>query len=247
MRTFAAGLGSQTELAGLWLTFLSADGLELVSLDAVDWIAVDLQHGSLGVHDLAPLARATSLPVVARAASHDPAHIGAILDSGVDGVIVPTVESGEQARELVAAAYPPPRGRRSLGLSRSARIAHQDPPLLLPMVETAAGLAAREEIVAVEGVDGIFVGPYDLTLSLGAPEVRDPQVITAIDEVRATVERAGKITGCFSGSPTLTPLLPPLQLVAVETDLGCLEAGLAQRFGGRGSRSPDIATDTSTE
>lgn len=238
MRTHAADLrtptpsaGDPTTRSGLWLTFLPPAGLELVSTDGIDWIGVDLQHGTLGVQDLAPLMRATTLPVLARAASHDPAHLGAVLDTGVDGVIVPTVDSAEQARGLVAAAYPPPRGRRSLGMSRSAVIGQAGPPLLLPMVETREGLAAHEEISAVDGIDGIFVGPYDLSLSLGGDGPRDPAVLQVIGRVTETVRTAGKVTGCFSGDPALTPLLPPVTLLAVETDLGCLLAGMRQRFG----------------
>lgn len=218
--------------SGLWLTFLPATGLELVDLTGVDWVCADLQHGTLGVTDLADLMRATDLPFLARVASHDPAHLGAVLDTGVDGVIVPTVDSAEQAEALVRAAYPPPRGRRSLGLSRSAVLGHEAPPLLLPMVETADGLAAHREIAAVEGIDGIFVGPYDLALSLGAQGVRTDQVIAAVTEVCRAVDELGKISGCFSGDPALTPLLPRVSLLAVETDLGCLGAGVGARFGG---------------
>ncbi|MGL5861276.1 MAG: aldolase/citrate lyase family protein, partial [Phycicoccus sp.] len=124
---------------GLWLTFLSAYGLEAVGAPAgLGWIGVDLQHGDLDVGDLPPLlrvARPAGLPVLARLASHDAAHLARVLDTGVDGIVVPAVESAAQAAALVSAAHPPPVGRRSVGASR-ATVVGAPRPLLLAMVET---------------------------------------------------------------------------------------------------------------
>src|SRR2546430_1279198 len=97
---------------GLWLTFLSPFGLELAGGCGAEWIGIDIQHGDLDIGDVAPLARVSPVPVLVRLASHDEAQLARVLDAGVDGVIVPAVESAGQARRLVQAAYFPPPGRQ---------------------------------------------------------------------------------------------------------------------------------------
>ena len=89
---------------GLWLTFLSPFGLELAGGCGAEWIGIDIQHGDLDIADVAPLARVSPVPVLVRLASHDEAQLARVLDAGVDGVIVPAVESAGQAEELVQAA-----------------------------------------------------------------------------------------------------------------------------------------------
>src|SRR5690606_6241503 len=88
---------------GLWLTVLGPDALEALPLDGIGWLGVDLQHGSLEARDLPGILRVCRVPVLARAASQDAAHLARVLDTGVDGVIVPGVGSGEEAAALVAA------------------------------------------------------------------------------------------------------------------------------------------------
>jgi 4-hydroxy-2-oxoheptanedioate aldolase len=104
--------------------------------------------------------------------SHDAALLGRAVDAGFSGVIVPMVESAGQARALVSARHTPPLGSRSTGTSRITLGVIPDPvpPLLLPMVETAAGLDHEAEILAAPGVDGVFFGPYDLSISAGFPD-----------------------------------------------------------------------------
>lgn len=212
---------------GLWLTVLGPDALEALPLDGVGWLGVDLQHGSLEVRDLPGILRVCRVPVLARAASQDAAHLARVLDTGVDGVIVPGVGSGEEAAALVAAVRLPPEGRRSTGLTRSAVVGGPERPLLLPMVETAEGLAAAADIAGCPGVDGVFVGPYDLSLSLGRPAVVDDEVVAAIHQVVAVAREAGVLAGAFSGNRDLDGLLPDLDLVAVDTDVTALQQGVA--------------------
>ena len=89
---------------GLWLTFLSPFGLEVAAGCGAEWIGIDVQHGDLELVDVAPLARVSPVPVLVRLTSHDQAQLARVLDAGVDGVIVPAVESAGQARALVQAA-----------------------------------------------------------------------------------------------------------------------------------------------
>jgi 4-hydroxy-2-oxoheptanedioate aldolase len=216
---------------GLWLTFLNPFGLEVAGGCGAEWIGIDVQHGDLELTDVAPLARVSPVPVLVRLASHDGAQLARVLDAGADGVIVPAVESAGQAEELVRAAYFPPRGRRSKGLARVVMLGPRDQPLLLPMVETRAGLDHLDDILGVDGVDGIFLGPYDLTLSLGRESVLDDAVVSAIESVIGRTGGRGRITGIFTGNQELTRLLPAVDLLGVDTDAAALRAGLKLMFG----------------
>ena len=218
-------------LRGLWLTFLSPFGLELAAGCGAEWIGIDIQHGDLGFDDVAPLARVSPVPVLVRLASHDEAQLARVLDTGVDGVIVPAVESAAQAGQLVQAACFPPRGRRSQGLARVSLLGPRDQPLLLPMVETRAGLERVDDILGVDGVDGIFVGPYDLTLSLGQASALAGEVVSAIESVLTRARGRGRIAGIFTGNRELTARLPAVDLLGVDTDAAALRAGLRQMFG----------------
>jgi 4-hydroxy-2-oxoheptanedioate aldolase len=209
---------------------LSPFGLEVAATGGAEWIAIDVQHGDLDLADVAPLARVSPVPVLVRLGSHDEAQMARVLDAGVDGVIVPAVESAAQAEQLVQAACFPPRGRRSQGLARASLLGPRDQPLLLPMVETRAGLDHLDDILGVDGVDGIFVGPYDLTLSLGHESVLEGAVVSAIESVIGRTRGRGRITGIFTGNRELTGLLPAVDLLGVGTDAAALRAGLKQMF-----------------
>jgi 4-hydroxy-2-oxoheptanedioate aldolase len=216
---------------GLWLTFLSPFGLEVAATGGgAEWIGIDVQHGDLDLADVAPLARVSPVPVLVRLASHDEAQLARVLDTGVDGVIVPAVESAAQAGQLVQAACFPPRGRRSQGPARVSLLGPRDQPLLLPMVETRAGLDHLDDILGVDGVDGIFVGPYDLALSLGQQSVLEGAVVSAIESVIGRTCGRGRITGIFTGNRELTGLLPAVDLLGVDSDAAALRAGLKLLF-----------------
>jgi 4-hydroxy-2-oxoheptanedioate aldolase len=159
MTGFAAGLRAggpaRTSRPGLWLTFLSPFGLEVAAAGlgvaaaglgvaaagGAEWIAIDVQHGDLDLADVAPLARASPVPVLVRLASHDGAQLARALDAGVDGVIVPAVESAAQARRLVQAACFPPRGRNR---ALTGRLPAVD---LLGVDTDAAALRAGLELI----------------------------------------------------------------------------------------------------
>lgn len=236
--TLRAGAARRRPLRGLWVTFLGADGLEVVGAacaggsPALDWVGVDLQHGTLAEPDLPGLLRASPVPVLARTGSADPAHLGRVLDTGVAGIVVPGVESADEAGRIVAAAHPPPRGRRSSGVSRSSIVGGDADPLVLAMVETAAGLADVAAISATDGVDGIFVGPYDLSLSLGTGSATDPATIGAIATVFSAARARGRLTGLFTGRPELAERFDDVDLVAVDSDVAVLQAGLRAVLGG---------------
>jgi len=217
------------------LTTLRGDGVEALSGLGLGWFGVDLQHGSLDARDLPDLVRAadlTSTPVLVRVASHDAAVIGRCLDAGAAGVIVPSVHSAAEATALVGAVRMPPVGQRSSGTARTAHASAAGRPaaILLPMIESAEGLAAVHDIAAVPGIDGLFIGPYDLTLAMGLPPTTDPAGIAARATVVAAARSRGLLAGAFAGDPALLETFPPLDLVAVDTDLGMLRQGAQVRL-----------------
>jgi len=246
---------------GLWVSFLSAYGLEAAlggpppggsaygdkadgdqtggdqtggdQSGGIHWLGLDLQHGDLDLADVIPLLRVAEragLAVFPRMASHAADAIGRVVGAGVQGVIVPGVESADEAAALVRAIRLPPAGGRSTGAARTALgVTDVGEALLLPMVETAAGLHNAADIAAVDGVDGIFIGPYDLSMSLGCKPGEEP-VMTAIASVVETVRSTGKIVGMFTGRPDLLALAPMLDLVAVDTDVTALRRGIADLF-----------------
>lgn len=235
-RLQAAAAGEADGLRrGLWLSFLDPYGLEVATGCGADWVGVDLQHGNLEPHDLPGLLRvaeSAGLPLLARAPSHDPAILGRILDTGVSGLIIPMVESAAQAQALVTATRPPPHGARSTGGCRSTLGVTRGPAqqLLLPMVESATGLDHAAEILAVAGVDGVFVGPYDLTISAGYPAPNSLQTIEALRDVLGLARTAGKIAGFMAGRPELLAVASEADLVAVDTDVSALRLGLTRIF-----------------
>ncbi len=151
---------------GLWSLLPGVVSAEVLARTGPDFVVVDLQHGAVTEAELPGVAAAIrgagSVPL-ARARSPLFADVGRPLDLGAYGVIVPNVRDADHAREVVAAARYAPAGERSIGrLSGGA-----EQPLVIVMVETATALDDLDAVLGVDGVDGIYVGPGDLALSLG--------------------------------------------------------------------------------
>ncbi|MBW8172924.1 hypothetical protein K0651_07675 [Ornithinimicrobium sp. Arc0846-15] len=228
-------------LQGWWVTTLGPDILEAVLAGVAtrpDWIGIDLEHGALTVADICPILRVTSaagVPVLVRMPGHESAAIARVLDAGPAGIIVPAVNSPEQAEAIVSAACPPPVGARGTGLSRSGLALNPAPvadPLLLLMIETAVGYAQRADIARVAGVDGLFVGPYDLSVSLGEPGPKNETVLNAIREILSTAAQEKVASGYFAGDAELIRALPEVDVLGVDSDVSAIRKGLASLFSG---------------
>ncbi len=183
---------------GLWASIPSALTAEASALAGADYVVADQQHGALDpatlMAMLQAIAGAGAAPLV-RVARNEPFPIGQALDLGAQGVIVPMVESGEEAARAVAACRYAPEGVRSFGALREGA---GERPLCLVMIETRAGLERAAEIAATPGLDGIYVGPSDLALSLGLqPTIRleHPPVLEALAAVHAACADAGVVAG----------------------------------------------------
>ncbi|QFZ17785.1 HpcH/HpaI aldolase family protein [Saccharothrix syringae] len=195
---------------GLWVGCTDGRVVRAAAGGGFDWACVDEQHGGAAGGrentDLIAAVRAAGVPAFVRVAWNRPELIGRALDSGADGVIVPMVDGVEQARAAAAAARFAPRGTRSFGPIRSADAVTVPVPeranadvLCLVMVETARGLDAVDDIAAVDGVDGIFVGPFDLSLALGL-EVAELLADGGEDAPLRRVVRACRANGLVAGA-----------------------------------------------
>ena len=193
--TFRAQLTAREPLYGAWSSIPSPLSVRLLAAAGVDYVVVDLQHGGATEHDLPGLTSAIRLAgatPIGRVRHAHPADIGRALDLGCEGVIVPNVNSAAQAREAAAACRYPPAGYRSGGGAMTG----VGEPFCIIMVESAQALAELDKTLAEDGVDGIYVGPRDLSYSLGCELDPDDLVLgPALERVRLAGAAAGKPVG----------------------------------------------------
>jgi 4-hydroxy-2-oxoheptanedioate aldolase len=228
-----------TVLSG-WLTTGSTLVAETLAHAGFDALTLDLQHGAiddgevLGV--LQAIATTDVVPLV-RVAWNDPALVMKALDLGAWGVICPMIESADDVRRFVQACRYPPLGIRSFGPTR-ARLAHgdayarhaNDEVLAIAMIETAGALAALDEILAVPGLDAVFVGPADLSQALGGPpgsDWVDGPVPAALERVLERSAAAGVHAGLFTRSVSYARRMRErgFRLLTVGSDLDFLGGG----------------------
>src|SRR5437016_10456562 len=192
--TFRAQLATRETLYGAWCTIPSPLSVRLLAAAGVDYVVVDLQHGGATEHDLPGLTSAIRLAgatPIGRVRHAHPADIGRALDLGCEGVIVPNVNSAAQAREAAHACRYPPTGYRSGGGAMTG-----GEPFCIIMVESTEALAELEATLAEDGVDGIYVGPRDLSYSLGCElDPDDPVLGPALERIRSACAEAGKPVG----------------------------------------------------
>ena len=190
-----ARLAAGETLYGGWAVIPDPLAVSAMAAAGLDYVVIDLQHGGATERDLAALTtaidRAGAVPL-ARVRYAHPADIGRALDLGCAGVIVPNVESAEQASAAAGACRYPPAGYRSAG----GVMAGPEQSFCVIMVESTAALAQIEATLAQDGVDGIYVGPRDLSYSLGCElNPDDPVLRPALERVWAACAKAGKPAG----------------------------------------------------
>ncbi|MER2537443.1 MAG: aldolase/citrate lyase family protein [Rhizobiaceae bacterium] len=196
-----------------WASIPSAYCAEVLGHQGLDAVTVDMQHGMVGFDTAVTMFQAISAtPAVpfARVERNDLALVNKLLDAGAYGIICPMVSTPDDARRFAAACRYPPHGNRSFGPARGLLyggadyFARADEEIVaLAMIETQDGLDNLDAIVATEGIDGIYVGPNDLCLALGAApraESDDPRVVDAIRRVVDHCRSAGKAAGIFCSS-----------------------------------------------
>lgn len=218
---------------GMWCTLASVSAAELSSWEAVDYVCVDLQHGAGSLDTVVPMLMAagggSGSPIV-RVLHNEPAEIGKVLDAGAEAVIVPLVSSREEAQAAVAACRYAPEGIRSHGPFRSAHFLNAAPHptvnrevLCFVMIETADAVEHAAEICSTPGLDGVYVGPSDLGVSMGfSPgfDVAPPAHADAIERIRRTAKEHGLIAGihCYNGKTARSYAQQGFDMVTISTD-----------------------------
>jgi 4-hydroxy-2-oxoheptanedioate aldolase len=247
--TFKRALACGATQIGLWLGLGDAYTAELCATADFDWLLVDGEHGPNDLRStLAILQAVAPYPVqpVVRVPQGDAALIKQVLEIGATTLLVPMVETADQARALVQATRYPPAGIRGVGsgLARSSRWSlyprylHEanERLCLLVQVETRAALDQVDDIAAVEGVDGVFIGPSDLSASMGyLGEPGHPEVRATIEQAIARILAAGKAPGILAVDEPLARRYIELgaRFVAVGVEATMLARAtreLAQRF-----------------
>ena len=220
---------------GGWLNLVSPLATEVMASAGYQWLALDTEHSTFDLNDIANGFRAIeargSVPL-ARAWNDDPVTLARLLDAGAWGIVVPHVSTPEQAERIARAMRYPPRGTRSAGTGRFVTISpdylqkFNDEVLVIPQIEDMEGIDNAEAIARVEGVDIGFIGPRDLAFSMGV-EPGHPDHEAAIQKLLEGFQRAGKPCGLPSreAEATRQRIREGFRFLDVASDLRLLETG----------------------
>lgn len=210
MSNLKARLKAGELLYGTLLTFGATEVADILAGAGFDWLFVDAEHGALDPRDVLMILQAVGgrVPCLVRVPILDEAWIKRALDAGADGVIVPQVSTADQAERAVRYAHFAPRGTRGLGTSRANRYGNsmagvldraREQTVVVVQAESGEAIKNIESIARVSDLDAVFVGPFDLSASLGRPgEVDHPEIRKAINRVSEACRGAGVRTGIFA-------------------------------------------------
>jgi 4-hydroxy-2-oxoheptanedioate aldolase len=243
---FATRLRNRERIVGYWSVIDSPVSTEWLAHVGWDYIALDLQHGLISydgmLRGLQAIDSAAGPAGVVRVDANDPTYIGKALDAGARMVIVPLVDSAEDAARAVSATRYPPAGIRSYGPMRSQlRVgpvpadANRD-TAVVAMIETPDGLANVEEICGVAGLDGVYVGPSDLRLAVGGSSTTDVSVDDVFEAALVRIQQAAAAAGIAAGIHTAAGDAAALRLAqgytfaTVSSDLVHLKTASAQHL-----------------
>ena len=224
-------LSNGKSLHGIVVT-IKDPGVSQTLSECCDWLWIDMEHAPFSLSDVEALANAVRArcKTIVRVPTGSEEWIKRVLDLGVDGLIVPHVSTVEQARQLVLWSFYPPQGQRSIGCVRASSFGMNphykqtanDNRVLFVQVEDRRGVQNIDEIAQVPGVDGIIVGPYDLSGSFGKlGQVEDAEVVEAIGRVLAACQRHRKPIGIYAkdANKAREYLEQGFQLVATGIDI----------------------------
>jgi 4-hydroxy-2-oxoheptanedioate aldolase len=199
---------------GGWAAIPDVFSCEVYAAQGWDSVTLDMQHGGSNINDAVPLLAAIqsagdATPLI-RVPWNDPGQIMRALDAGAMGIICPMINTKAEAEALVRSGRYPPMGERSFGPYRAAQYGADywqkanEEILLFAMVETRQAVDNLDAILSVKGISGVYVGPSDLSLSLGKPPTLDPtdkEVLAAIDTIVNTTRKKGLIAGVHTDGP----------------------------------------------
>lgn len=225
---------------GCWLGIPSSYSAEMMANQGFDWVCVDTQHGAIDYSAAFPMIQAiASTPAVpfVRVPWNEPSIIMKYLDAGAYGIVVPMIETAEDARQAVRATRYPPAGIRSYGPNRLVYYtgpdynvdAANDEVALIVMIETPEALKNVDEIASVPGIDALYIGPADLSQALGlgpAYNADNPAHAEAVTKIREAAERHGIVPGVHTSGSALTNryLAEGFKMIMLTTDGGGIVA-----------------------
>lgn len=243
---FAQKVRSGQTVVGYWSVLDSPVSTERIARLGYDYVALDAQHGLMAysgwLHGLMAIDASRSAVGIVRVPANNATYIGQALDAGAAGVIVPLVNTADEAAAAVRSTRYPPNGMRSYGPMRSAlRIgptpADSDKTVLcLVMIETPEGLANVEEICHVPGVDGVYIGPSDLCLAVGGKFPNDPDVDDEFNAALVRIQTAAKAANVVAAIHTASGTIANQRIregfsfITVASDLTHLEAAAASHL-----------------
>ena len=249
VNAFKRALRDGQSQIGIWNTIPGPVVAELLAGAGFDWVLLDTEHALTDIPDIfAMLQAVAAYPVsaVVRPQTNDTVLIKRLLDHGAQTLLLPYVQSAAEAEAAVRAMRYAPRGVRGVsGMTRASRYGAipdyvqraEEELCLLVQVETAEALAQIEAIAAVDGVDGLFIGPSDLAASMGHPgNARHPEVVAAIDDAIRRIVATGKAAGILTLDPAYARHCLELgtRFTAVGVDMALLRGAasdLAKAFG----------------
>jgi len=200
---------------GTWITISHPSIAELMVRAGFDWVVVDLEHSPIGLESAAEIIRTIDLAGVSpfvRVGNHDKNMIKRVMDAGAHGIIASTVNTPEQASAIVSAVKYPPLGSRGVGLTRAQGYGEEfdthyrwlnDESIVFAQIEHIEAVQNLESILRTPGLDGFFIGPYDLSASLGVPgDFTHPKMLAAMEEIR----RVQHLTSVVPGIHVVQPI-----------------------------------------
>ncbi len=186
---------------GSWITIGHPSVIEVLSNVGFDWLTIDMEHTTIDysvAQTLISTIQSKGMAALIRVSKNDEVYIKRVLDAGADGVIVPMINSAEDARKAVEYVKYPPEGKRGVGLYRAQKFGLNngfedykkwltENAVVIAQIEHIEAVNNIDEIISTPGIDGVIIGPYDLSGSLGVPgEFDDPRVISALLKVEKT-------------------------------------------------------------
>lgn len=201
-------MGKKDVFIGSWITLNNLSVAEIMADSGFDWLCIDLEHSVIdfnATQNIIIAIHGKGLPAYVRVGENNPLIIKRVLDAGADGIIVPLINSKEDAEKAAQAIRYPPKGKRGVGLARAQKYgfgfdAYKNSYLkkinLIAQIEHIDAVNNLEEILNVDGIDGTFIGPYDLSGSLGKPGMfENSEVKKAIKKYEAVAKKYNKLIG----------------------------------------------------
>ncbi len=257
-RSLKQKLRSRERLFGGWISFGHSSIAEIIARLGFDFVAIDMEHSTMSLFDAQQIVmgcQSQGVPCLPRPVSHGVEMIKPMLDAGSDGLIAPMVSTVEELERLIGLCKFAPQGRRSFGVARAHGYGfdfdsyvsgwNESAPFII-QIETVQGVENIEKLIAYDAVDGIMIGPYDLSGSLGVPgQPSHPRVLEACEQVVRACQKFGKSCGTqiadVNHAAVDAALKKGYTFVILSSDLFVLWKWSEQMKGILGQLKPDIS------